>query len=256
MTTTTTPALRAANLGVRFGAFRAVDEVSLNVPPGSRLALIGPNGAGKTTLVNLLTGNLKPTSGTVCLDSDDITHLPAHQRVRRGIVRTFQINALFPSLTPHEAVSLAICERDRLAKVWWRVAKHYPHVWDEAEHLLGTLGLRSVMETPTRQLAYGRQRLLEIALALATSPRILLLDEPAAGVPEGESDDVFDVIASLPSDLSVVFVEHDMDLVFRFAKRIAVLVAGSVLTEGTPHDIANDLRVREVYLGSTHVHAA
>ena len=156
----------------------------------------------------------------------------------------------------HAAVALAICERDGHAKVWWRLSRHYPHVWDEAQQLLATLGLQSVMEQPTRQLAYGRQRLLEIALALAMKPRILLLDEPAAGVPEGESDEVFDVIASLPDDLSVVFVEHDMDLVFRFAQRIAVLVAGSVLTEGTPLEIANDARVREVYLGSTHVQAA
>ncbi len=251
-------ALRTQGLGVAFGAFRAVHDVSLTLEPGARQALIGPNGAGKTTLINLLTGVLRPTSGTITLGNRDITRLPADRRARMGLARTFQINTLFPSLTPLLSVVLAISEREGLGAVFWRPLTRHAAVYEEAHALLGRLKLDALADVPVAELAYGKQRLLEIALALAARPRILLLDEPAAGVPEDESGELFEVIAALPQDISVLFIEHDMNLVFRFARRISVLVAGQILTEGTPAEIGSDPRVREVYLGQGHArrHAA
>ncbi len=245
--------LSTQGLGIQFGAFRAVNDVNLNIEPGARQALIGPNGAGKTTLINLLTGVYRPTAGRIVLGGEDITALSCDQRARIGLVRTFQINTLFPSLTPLLSVVLAISERDGLGATWWRPLTRCTAAFDEAHALLARLRLDSLAETPVSELAYGKQRLLEIALAMAAKPRILLLDEPAAGVPEGESGELFEVVAELPEDISVLFIEHDMDLVFRFSNRISVLVAGEILTEGTPAEISNDPRVREVYLGTgTH----
>jgi branched-chain amino acid transport system ATP-binding protein len=221
----------------------------LTFAPGARHALIGPNGAGKTTFINLLTGTLAPTSGQVLLDDEDITRLPAHQRVKRGITRTFQINTLFPGLTVLESVMLAIFERTGASWHWHRTVASHQEAREEAMALLCRLRLGGDALAPTHALPYGKQRLLEMALALATQPRILLLDEPAAGIPAGESAELFEVIASLPRDITILFIEHDMNLVFRFAERISVLVAGRVLTEGTPQEIAADPRVREVYLG-------
>ncbi|HXK54139.1 MAG TPA: ATP-binding cassette domain-containing protein, partial [Hyphomicrobiales bacterium] len=173
-------------------------------------------------------------------------------RVKRGLVRTFQINTLFPHLTALEAVTLAVCERRGQAGRWWRKLSDHKDAIDEAHEILTSLQLAADCLRPTHALAYGQQRLLEIALALATRPKVLLLDEPAAGVPQGESAELFTAIANLPKDMAVLFIEHDMNLVFRFATRIIVLVAGAVLTEGTPDEIAADPRVREVYLGSAH----
>jgi len=252
--TNTTHTLRTQDLGVRFGAFQAVADVNLSLEPGARQALIGPNGAGKTTLINLLTGVLKPTSGSIHMGGTDITRLPGDKRARMGLARTFQINTLFPSLTPLLSVVLAISEREGLGATWWRPLKGCTAVFDEAHALLRTLKLDGLAEVPVAELAYGKQRLLEIALALAAKPRILLLDEPAAGVPQDESGELFEAIAALPADISVLFIEHDMKLVFRFARRISVLVGGRILTEGTPSDIGADPRVREVYLGSSHLH--
>ena len=252
--TNTTHTLRTQDLGVRFGAFQAVAEVNLSLEPGARQALIGPNGAGKTTLINLLTGVLKPTSGSIHMGGTDITRLPGDKRARMGLARTFQINTLFPSLTPLLSVVLAISEREGLGATWWRPLKGCTAVFDEAHALLRTLKLDGLSDVPVAELAYGKQRLLEIALALAAKPRILLLDEPAAGVPEDESGELFEAIAALPADISVLFIEHDMKLVFRFARRISVLVGGRILTEGTPSEIGADPRVREVYLGSSHLH--
>jgi branched-chain amino acid transport system ATP-binding protein len=245
-------ALHTQGLGVRFGAFQAVNDVSLSLEPGSRQALIGPNGAGKTTLINLLTGVIKPTAGRIEMNGQDITTMPADQRARMGLARTFQINTLFPSLTPLLSVVLAISEREGLGKVWWRPLVRHTALFDEAHALLGRLKLDALADVPVAELAYGKQRLLEIALAMAARPRILLLDEPAAGVPEDESGELFEAIAELPQDISVLFIEHDMKLVFRFSRRISVLVAGQILTEGTPAEIGADPRVREVYLGHAH----
>jgi branched-chain amino acid transport system ATP-binding protein len=250
MSATTPLALRTRGLSVRFGAFVVVNDVNLTLEPGARQALIGPNGAGKTTFINLLTGVLKPTSGSIHLGEQDITEYTCDRRAHIGLVRTFQINTLFPTLTPLSSVVLAICERDRLASHWWRTLRRMTPLYDEAHALLGRLKLDSLADTPVAELPYGKQRLLEIALAMAAKPRVLLLDEPAAGVPEDESGELFEVIAQLPRDISILFIEHDMDLVFRFSSRISVMVSGSVLTEGTPREIAADARVREVYLGA------
>ncbi|MCT7325104.1 ABC transporter ATP-binding protein [Ralstonia mojiangensis] len=245
------PTLSTRGLSRRWGSFHANSDISLSFAPGARHALIGPNGAGKTTFINLLTGTLEPTAGQVLLDEEDITRLPAHQRVKRGITRTFQINTLFPGLTVLESVMLAIFERTGASWHWRRTVASHKDARDEAMALLCRLQLGDDALSPTHALPYGKQRLVEIALALATQPRILLLDEPAAGIPSGESTELFEVIASLPRDITILFIEHDMNLVFRFAERISVLVAGRVLTEGTPQEIATDPRVREVYLGET-----
>ncbi|KQP49373.1 ABC transporter ATP-binding protein [Pseudorhodoferax sp. Leaf274] len=246
-------ALVTQGLGISFGAFHAVADVNLSLEPGARQALIGPNGAGKTTLINLLTGIYKPSAGSIRVNGEDITAWPADRRARSGLARTFQINTLFPSLTPLLSVVLAIHEREGQGATWWRPFGRSKAAFDEAHALLARLRLDALADVPVAELAYGKQRLLEIALALAARPRILLLDEPAAGVPEDESGELFDVIAELPDDISVLFIEHDMKLVFRFARRISVLVAGRILTEGTPAEIGHDPRVREVYLGKTHV---
>jgi branched-chain amino acid transport system ATP-binding protein len=243
------PALHTEGLSKAFGGFKANTDVSLALPPGARHALIGPNGAGKTTLINLLTGVLAPTSGEVFLGGERITGLSQHERVKRGVTRTFQINTLFHGLTVLESIVLAICERDGRAAVWHRTVASLGKEIEEARALLRSLRLDADANTLTRNLPYGRQRLVEIALALATRPRILLLDEPAAGIPSAESAELFGVIAALPKDVTILFIEHDMELVFRFAERITVLVAGKVLTDGTPTEIAADPRVREVYLG-------
>jgi ABC-type branched-subunit amino acid transport system ATPase component len=245
----TGPALEARGLLKRFGALLATDNVSFILEAGARHALIGPNGAGKTTLINLLTGVLKPTEGQVLLRGRDVTALSASERVRRGLSRTFQINQLFPHLTPAESLGLAISERNGSGADFWRVAGTRPAIIDEIEDLLTRFGLDAEMDQPTRKLPYGKQRLLEIALALATRPRVLLLDEPAAGVPEEEREDILAALAALPQDVAILLIEHDMDLVFNFATRISVLVAGRLLTEGEPETIAADERVRAVYLG-------
>lgn len=245
--------LRTQSLTKRFGALAAVSDVSLALARGARHALIGPNGAGKTTLINLLTGALPPSSGDVFLHDERITPLAQDKRVKRGLARTFQINTLFPGLTVLDSVVLAILERDGLAARWWKPVTRYQAQADEARALLASLRLERDAATLTAQLPYGRQRLVEIALALATRPKILLLDEPAAGIPAAESVEVLGAIAALPGDVTVLFIEHDMGLVFRFAERITVLVQGSVLVEGTPREIAADERVKAVYLGTdTH----
>jgi branched-chain amino acid transport system ATP-binding protein len=246
------PALSTRNLDKSFGSLVVADNISIELPRGARYALIGPNGAGKTTLINLMTGMLKPDAGHILLGDDDITTLPPHQRVKRGLVRTFQINTLFPELTPIEAVTLAVCERRGVAGDWSRRLPSYRSEVDEAHTILTQLGIGDAAFRPTDSLAYGQQRLLEIALALATRPKVLLLDEPAAGVPAGDSAELFDAIAGLPEDITVLFIEHDMNIVFRFATRIIVLVRGSTLVEGTPQEIATDPQVREVYLGGVH----
>jgi branched-chain amino acid transport system ATP-binding protein len=247
-----TPALRIVGLHKSFGSLVVAEDVALALPQGARHALIGPNGAGKTTLVNLITGALRPDAGQILLDDEEITALEPDQRVKRGLARTFQINALFPDLEPLEAVTLAVCERLGVAGVWWRRLAGYRQAVDEAHQILTALNLGAVCRRPTRELAYGQQRLLEIALALATKPKVLLLDEPAAGVPRREAGELFEAIASLSSDITVLFIEHDMEVVFRFASRVIVMVGGRLLLEGTPAEIAADQRVREVYLGRSH----
>ena len=244
--------LRTEGLSRSWGAFKANSDISLTFAAGCRHALIGPNGAGKTTFINLLTGGLAPTAGRVFFGDEDITSLAQHQRVKRGITRTFQINTLFPGLTVLQSVLLAIFERRGLQSNWFQTVVQRTDAVDEAMALLTSLKLAEEADRITRNLPYGKQRLVEIALALATQPTVLLLDEPAAGIPSAESLELFEVIAELPRNVSIVFIEHDMGLVFRFAETITVLVGGKVLTEGTPAEITADPRVKEVYLGEAH----
>ncbi len=253
MVVSTPLALSTEGLQKSFGSLVVAQDIALKVPQGVRYALIGPNGAGKTTLINLLTGMLRPDAGRIMLESADITALPPEARVKRGLVRTFQINTLFPQLSALECVALAVLERQGTSGIWWRRLPTYRDAIDEAYGILDSLGLGHQCHRPTRELPYGQQRLIEIALALATKPRVLLLDEPAAGVPKEESAGLFTAIAGLSDTLTVLFIEHDMDVVFRFASRIIVMVSGRILVEGSPAEIAENPRVREVYLGGTHL---
>jgi len=241
--------LSTRGLAKRFGSLVVAQDLSLALPRGVRYALIGPNGAGKTTLINLMTGMMRPDAGSIFLGEDEITSLAPESRVKRGLARTFQINTLFPSLSALEAVTLAVLEREGHSGTWWKSLPAYRDAAGEAHEILSSLGIAKDAYRLTRELAYGRQRLLEIALALATRPKVLLLDEPAAGVPKDESADLFAAISGLASELTVLFIEHDMNVVFRFASRIIVMVGGRILVEGSPGEIARDPEVRAVYLG-------
>jgi branched-chain amino acid transport system ATP-binding protein len=241
--------LQTRHLAKRFGGLKATDDVSLTIERGARHALIGPNGAGKTTFVNLLTGVLEPTAGQILLDDADITRLPTHRRARSGLVRTFQINQLFGALTPLSSLALAVSRRLGRSARWWTPIGRDADVAAECERLLQEFHLADVMSRRTSELPYGKRRLLEIALAIACRPRVLLLDEPAAGVPAGERHEIFDSLARLPADVSVLLIGHDMDLVFNFAQRVTVMVDGAVFADGPVRDIAADERVKAVYLG-------
>ena len=243
------PVLQTSGLTKQFGGITAANDVSLSVEKGARHALIGPNGAGKTTIINLLTGVLRPTAGTITLEGRDITNLEPHKRVGLGIARTFQINQLFADLTPLETIGLAVSERMELGRQWWRLVGSKGIVLEELVDILSRFNLTDVMSEPTSTLPYGKQRLLEIALAIACRPNVLLLDEPAAGVPEAERHGILDAVAALPGDVTVLLIEHDMDIVFSFADRISVLVNGALFVEGPPEEVAADPRVKAVYLG-------
>jgi branched-chain amino acid transport system ATP-binding protein len=245
--------LETVGLQKNFGGIVAANNVSLKVEKGARHALIGPNGAGKTTVINLLTGVLRPTSGRILLDGEDITHAEPHERVRLGIARTFQINQLFGDMTPLETIGLAVSERHGSGSDWWRLVGSRAGITDELVELLERFHLADVMHERTAVLPYGRQRLLEIALAFACKPRVLLLDEPAAGVPEAERHEILATIAELPAEVTVLLIEHDMDIVFGFADRISVLVNGELFVEGAPEEVAHDPRVKAVYLGEEAV---
>ncbi|WFU50860.1 ABC transporter ATP-binding protein [Sinorhizobium terangae] len=238
------------NLKRSFGGLAVTNDVSLAMAPGDRVALIGPNGAGKTTFVNLVTGNLKPDSGEVRIGGEDITRVDAIGRVRRGLVRSFQVTRLFQDMTPAEHVALAVLQRDGRAGRFFGNYLAMPEVMTEVDDLIGKLGLRDQMHRHVSEIAYGQQRLLEIAVALALRPRVLLLDEPAAGVPQSDTGRIEQALADLPADLAVLMIEHDMDLVFRFAKRVIVLANGTIIFDGSPSGVTKDPRVREAYLGS------
>ena len=248
-------ALQTFALNKHFGGIHATDDVSISIERGARHALIGPNGAGKTTLINLLTGVLVPTSGRIELDGQDITRLPVYQRARRGLVRTFQINQLFAELTPLQTIAIAVAERRGRGFGVWHPLERDAEVVQESTGLLRQFHLGDVMREKTAALPYGKRRLLEIAIALAARPRVLLLDEPVAGVPDSDRREILDTVAQLPDDVTVLLIEHDMDLVFSFARRISVLVNGALFVEGTTAEVARDPRVRAVYLGEDAVHA-
>ncbi len=244
--------LETKNLVKRFGGFAATNDVSLKVEKGARQALIGPNGAGKTTLINLLTGVLEPTSGTVILNGEDITKLPSHQRVHRGIVRTFQINQLFNEMTPLQSLALVVSNQLGISARLWQALGRDPRVGERCDVLLNQFHLDDVQDQKVALLAYGKRRQLEIATALACAPKVLLLDEPVAGVPEGERQEIFDIVNALPAEVTVLLIEHDMDLVFNFAKTVSVLVNGALFAEGDVKSISTDPRVKAVYLGEGH----
>jgi len=244
-----TVALETRKLEKAFGGLRVTHDLSLKIAQGARHALIGPNGAGKTTVINLLTGVLKPDGGRILLAGEDITDLSVHARVRRGLSRTFQINQLYADLTPLETIGLAVSERLGRGGDWWRKMGTREEVNAEIADTLSRFHLLDVMNDLTAALPYGKQRLLEIAVAIAAKPRVLLLDEPAAGVPESERHDILAAVAALPREVTVLLIEHDMDLVFSFADRISVLVNGALLVEGDPDEVARDPRVKAVYLG-------
>ena len=244
-----TIALETRGLVKHFGGLKVTRDLSLRIEQGARHALIGPNGAGKTTVINLLTGVLQPNDGRILLEGSDITDLPVYKRVLRGLSRTFQINQLYADLTPLETIGLGVSERLGRGGDWWRRMGTRDDVNAEIAEVLERFHLLDVMNEPTATLPYGKQRLLEIALAIAAKPRVLLLDEPAAGVPESERHDILAAVASLPRDVTVLLIEHDMDLVFSFADRISVLVNGALLVEGPPDQVARDPQVKAVYLG-------
>ena len=244
------PIFEVSGLRKNFGGLAVTNDVSLSLAPGDRTVLIGPNGAGKTTFVNLVTGLLPPSAGTVRIAGEDVTRLSAAQRVRRGLVRSYQVTRLFQDMTPEEHVALAILQREGRTG---RIVGNYramPEVMEETRDVLATLGLLPLAETRVREIAYGQQRLIEIALALALKPRVLLLDEPAAGVPSTETARIEQALDRLPAGLAVLMIEHDMDLVFRFARRVIVLAAGSVIFDGSPQDVTENAEVRQAYLGS------
>jgi len=242
-------ALQVQGLNRAFGALPVTRDVDLTLEKGARRALIGPNCAGKTTLFNLITSALQPHSGRVLLDGEDITLTGQAERARRGLARTFQINQLFRGLPVLQNVGMAISERDGHGNNMWRPLGSSRVIMDEALDYLDALRLTDDALKLVRELPYGRQRLVEIAIALEQKPRVLLLDEPAAGVPSSETHLILDVVASLDPDIAILIIEHDMDVVFRFAKEITVLVQGAVFTQGTPEEIMANAAVRAVYLG-------
>ena len=241
--------LRAENLSRNFGGLMAVNNVSLSVEPGERRAIIGPNGAGKTTLFNLLSGELPPLQGRIFLDQQDITPLPVHERARLGIGRTFQRNNLFLNLTVFENVRLAIQGRAGVSHRAFAPIERFTTLQEETERLLERFGLQDQASLLARNLSYGEQRQLEVALALATQPRVLLLDEPTAGMSPAETAAMIGMIQEMPRDITLLIIEHDMDVVFSLADRITVLHYGEVIADGTPEEVKGNPRVMEVYLG-------
>jgi branched-chain amino acid transport system ATP-binding protein len=250
-----TELLNLASVNKRFGGLHVTRDISLRIGQGERVALIGPNGAGKTTLVNLISGVLAVDTGTIVIAGNDVTHLNQAKRVNAGLARTFQITTLAQNMTALEQVEMAIFEREKLAWSFWHAAasrKSYARITDEAVALLDSIGLEGKGQSLTQHLAYGDQRLIEIALALALRPKVLLLDEPMAGVAQSEGLRLLDSISALPTDIGIILIEHDMGLVFKYASRIVVLADGAVLADGTPKQIKANPAVRSAYLGSAH----
>ncbi|MDB5899092.1 MAG: branched-chain amino acid transporter ATP-binding protein [Ramlibacter sp.] len=244
------PLLEVQDLNKAYGGLQVTRDVSFALRSGDRVGLIGPNGAGKTTLVNLMTGLVAPSSGRVLLGGQDVTSLPQWQRVKRGLVRTFQITQLAPTLPVQQQVELAIHEREGSVRHQWRSFASYEAVHAQALQILQALRIGDLAQRRPVDLAYGQQRLVEIAIAMALQPKVLLLDEPMAGVPGGEREVVLQALAGLPGSLAILMIEHDMDLIFSFADRILVLAEGAVLAQGSPQEIRRHPAVLSAYLGA------
>jgi branched-chain amino acid transport system ATP-binding protein len=244
------PILEARDLHMAFGGLVVFERLNFTLGRGERHAVIGPNGAGKTTFVSLVTGLLRPTSGDVLFNGRVITQESPQQRVKAGIARTFQINSLFKALNPLASLVIALAQRDGRADVSLRSVSRERELIDEASALLAKFGLADDALTVTETLPYGKQRLLEVALAFALRPQLLLLDEPAAGLSTAQGHELFRQLAVLTADTTVLFIEHDMNLVFRYADRVSVFAAGALVVQDTPDKIRTHARVREVYLGT------
>ncbi len=244
------PALEVRALCKSFGGLQATRDVSLRVMPGDRKAIIGPNGAGKTTLFNLITGIYPVTSGEVLLFGQDVTKWPSHRRTALGMARTFQVTSLFPKLTVLDNVILGIQGLRSSKFVMWRFMTSYRDVYRKAHSLLDQAGFLDRKDIEVRNLSHGEQRQLEIVLGLASDPKILLLDEPAAGLSSGESAEMAQFLMKLDPQLAILLIEHDMDVVFDVASEISVLHFGEILESGTPQQIHNSARVQEIYLGT------
>ena len=243
-------AVVTTDLTIRFGGLTAVDHVNLRVPAGSRRAIIGPNGAGKTTLFNLVAGQLRPTEGRVHVSGRDVTNLPVHARTRQGLARTFQLSNLFGELTVADNVRLAIAGTDRrVARTFWRPLGGFPDIERRVAELLEQWDIADVAEEHPSVLSYGQQRVLELVLATAGEPSVLLLDEPTAGVSKTEASRLAETIAALPRDLTIILVEHDMDIAFELGDEVTVMVDGQELVTAAPDAIAGDERVIDAYLG-------
>jgi branched-chain amino acid transport system ATP-binding protein len=241
--------LQVQGLKMAFGGLAIFDGLDFSLLAGERHAIIGPNGAGKSTFVNLVTGMLKPRAGEIRLGGRDLTHASPQQRVKAGLVRTFQINTLFAKLTPLESVVLALAQRDGLARPGWRPVRRFAAQIDEAGALLERFGLIAAARTPTQALAYGEQRLLEVVMAVALRPRVLLLDEPAAGLSTAQGVALFEQLSQVAIGTTVLFIEHDMHLVFRFADRVSVFAGGALIAQGLPDEVRANQEVRKAYLG-------
>ena len=244
--------LQVKNPNKNFGGITVASNINIDLPPGARTALIGPNGAGKTTFANLITGILQPTSGEIYLDGKDISRLKESARVKAGIAKTFQITTLFKELSVREHLRLAILERNGFTNKLFKPASSDAVIEAEVDERLDQMNLTALADMAINNMAYGQQRLVELAMTLALKPRILILDEPAAGVPSSESHLIIEAVAKLDQDLAVLIIEHDMKLVFEVANSIIVLVNGEILTEGTPAEISANPQVRSLYLGERH----
>lgn len=243
------PILQVAQLSKQFGGLQALTAVNLTVQRGQRHALIGPNGAGKSTFFNLLAGELPPNHGRIFFHGHDITRLPVHGRARLGLSRTFQHNTLFNGLTVWQNIQLASQKQAQISQVWWRKTTDFTAVAQTSQQLLQQLGLWPYHQTLVGELAYGQQRVLEIALALASQPQLLLLDEPTAGMSAAETAQMVHLLQNLPADLTLMIVEHDMDVVFQLADQITVLHQGQLISQGPPDAVRQDTAVQAIYLG-------
>jgi branched-chain amino acid transport system ATP-binding protein len=247
----TAPVLSASGLIKRFGGLQVTNRVDLTLEPGARHALIGPNGAGKTTLVGLLSGMLTPDKGRILLHGRDVTHLSPAARVKLGVVRTFQVNSLFPKLTIFQNTFLAACEHRGAGRAVLRTAGRQSEAAESTWRALDLLGLKDDAAKTIAEIAYGRQRLVEIAIALVLEPKVLLLDEPAAGIPSAELPVLMAAIGGLSGEIAILLIEHDMQVVRQFARTVTVLAEGAVLESGSPDAVMSSPRVRSVYLGKS-----